>query len=323
MRATIAAEAACAVYYAISGSPEATELVIGIGIALPLLVLWIAGRCAVKGDRTARFVLAGWLVYLAGASTTGLHVLGYLPHHFITTYGLQTASILEFVMLSLALGDRLWMVKREQQSRMSEMNRELSVLNENLESIVVERTRKLEQKNLELRELAVRDSLTGLFNHSTTIELLEQLLQQSNRYRFSIAAIMLDLDHFKSINDGYGHATGDRVIEAVADVLKQSARSSDIVGRYGGEEFLIVLAHADESAAREYGERLLQRLRNVQVKGFDRPLTASAGISITGPANQGIITAEIIARADDALYESKRNGRDCLTVSEQSLAANA
>ena len=215
------------------------------------------------------------------------------------------------------------MVKREQQSRMSEMNRELSMLNENLESIVVERTRKLEQKNLELRELAVRDSLTGLFNHSTTIELLEQLLQQSKRYHFSIAAIMLDLDHFKSINDGYGHPTGDLVIEAVADVLKQSARSSDIVGRYGGEEFLIVLAHADESAAREYGERLLQRLRTVRVKGFDRPLTASAGISITGPANRVIMTAEIIARADDALYESKRNGRDCLTVSEQSLAVNA
>ena len=76
VRATIAAEGACAVYYVISASPTVTQLIVGIGVALPLLVLWIAGRCVAMGDRTARFVLAAWLVYLAGASTTGLHVLG-------------------------------------------------------------------------------------------------------------------------------------------------------------------------------------------------------------------------------------------------------
>ena len=95
----------------------------------------------------------------------------------------------------------------------------------------------------------------GLYNHSTTIELLEQLLNQSQRYEFPIATVMVDIDNFKQLNDTFGHQLGDHVLEEVSQTLADSVRGADVVGRYGGEEFLIIMPHADALAAREYGER--------------------------------------------------------------------
>ncbi|MEX2482082.1 MAG: GGDEF domain-containing protein [Gammaproteobacteria bacterium] len=186
------------------------------------------------------------------------------------------------------------------------------------------RTHELEERNRELGELAIRDSLTGLYNHSASIELLDQILNQSQRYGFPVATLMIDIDHFKRINDDHGHQVGDSVLESVAQALLDAVRSSDVVGRYGGEEFLIVMPHADAPAAREFSERLLRRIREIQVPGGDgKHVTVSVGIAVCHPHGQYLGAAEAVERADTALYRSKRNGRDRLTVDSVSLVAES
>ncbi len=171
-----------------------------------------------------------------------------------------------------------------------------------------------------MSELAARDSLTGLYNHSTAIELLEQLVQQSQRYAFPLAVIMVDLDNFKQLNDTYGHQAGDQVLEAMSQTLLDSVRGSDVVGRYGGEEFLIAMPHTDAPAAREYGERLLKRVREIDVPGCGaRNLTASVGVAVYYPHGQRTSAPELVRRADEALYRSKRDGRDRITIDGLSL----
>lgn len=307
----------------VDGGRIGTTLAVSTGIVLPPLLLYVAIRCVVLGDRTARFVLAGWLVYLLGVSTTGIHLLGLLPHSFFTAHGMQIGSVVEFVLLSVALADRFWSLKRTRDRELEQANAALSSLNAGLESRVGVRTRELEEKNDRLRELAVRDGLTGLYNHTAAVELLEQQTQQSRRYGYPLAVVMLDIDHFKRVNDELGHLVGDDVLSAIADVLREAVRSADVVGRYGGEEFLMLMSHIDVAAAREFAEKLLQRVRDINVPSA-QDLRVSASIGIFVYANQHPVMSgrDLIERADAALYRSKRDGRDRVTIDSISLLSD-
>ena len=128
---------------------------------------------------------------------------------------------------------------------------------------------------------------------------------------------MVDIDNFKQLNDTYGHQLGDHVLEQVARTLSESVRGSDVVGRYGGEEFLIVMPHADALAAREYGERLLGLIRDIGIG--DKHISASIGVSVFHPRGHRASAQDVIRRADEALYRSKREGRDRLTIDSLSL----
>ena len=112
------------------------------------------------------------------------------------------------VALAVGLSERLWNLQRAREAQIAAAYADLAALNTNLEGMVRSRTRELEARNRELSELAVRDSLTGLYNHSTALELLEQLLLQSQRYEFPIVTVMVDIDNFKQLNDTYGHPLG-------------------------------------------------------------------------------------------------------------------
>ena len=242
----------------------------------------------------------------------------------LTTYSLYLGSLVQFLSLSLALGERLWVLQREKDIEIETVSADLATLNDHLDEIVETRTLDLEERNRELSDLAIRDSLTGYYNHSTSIELLEQLLNQSQRYKFPIATIMVDIDHFRPINDIYGHQIGDKVLERVSKALTALVRGSDVVGRYGGEEFIIVMPHADVLAAREYGERLLQKIREIEIPGKSGVhIAASAGVSVFYPHGHRTSAPRVIRRADEALYRSKRDGRDRLTVESLSLLESA
>lgn len=269
------------------------------------------------GDRIAGYLLCGWLAFMLGMSLTLLDMTGALSSSWWTVNGIYFGSLGEFVALAVGLSERLWTTQRAREAQIVAVNADLAALNANLESMVQTRTHELEARNRELSELAVRDSLTGLYNHSTTIELLEQLLNQSQRYEFPIATVMLDIDNFKQLNDNFGHQLGDHVLEEVSQTLADSVRGADVVGRYGGEEFLIVMPHADALAAREYGERILALIREIHIE--DNHISASIGISVFHPRGQRACAQEVIRRADEALYRSKREGRDRLTVDSLSL----
>ena len=168
----------------------------------------------------------------------------------------------------------------------------------------------------ELERLARFDSLTGLYNRRTVLGLLGDQMKHARRYDETLAVLMVDIDHFKKVNDRHGHLVGDRVLEAVASVLSQSVREVDAVGRYGGEEFLATLPKADTSAARIVGERMRRAVEAAGMTAHDGTVfhvTVSVGIS---GYRAGEDHLEFIGRADDALYSAKRNGRNRVEASD-------
>jgi diguanylate cyclase (GGDEF)-like protein len=173
---------------------------------------------------------------------------------------------------------------------------------------------KVFQKALEKQ--ATTDFLTDTCNRRQLLAHCENEMSGLTRTReddgqeSSVGFIMLDIDHFKKINDTFGHAAGDEIIRELAARLRDSVRQHDIVGRYGGEEFLIVLPDAAEEQLRAIAERLWRSVRSEPFRygGENIPVTISLGVAVSTVADEG--HEEIIRRADDALYRSKNEGRD-------------
>ncbi len=188
---------------------------------------------------------------------------------------------------------------------------------------------KLAALSQELERVALTDDLTGLSNRRALSERLTEAIAQARRQREPLSVLMIDLDCFKQINDSFGHDAGDRVLAAVGRLLRSVFRSSDIFGRWGGDEFLVVLPTTDERGAQMAAERLLEAARKTSASdlGFSEE-TVDAGdanngneqltLSI-GSATGTYTTAEqLLQQADEALYESKAMGRDRITIAGRS-----
>ncbi|SEH30006.1 diguanylate cyclase [Magnetospirillum fulvum] len=173
---------------------------------------------------------------------------------------------------------------------------------------------KLRALNTQLRALSQTDALTGLANRARLNERLQVEFERYRRYARPFAIILLDIDYFKLVNDEFGHLIGDKVLIAFADIARKVVRTQDVVGRWGGEEFLILCPETDLEQARVLAERI-----GHEVRGYDfalgHHLTASAGIAalVTGESPDGLLN-----RADEALYRAKRDGRDRVVVSASS-----
>ena len=181
-------------------------------------------------------------------------------------------------------------------------------------------TKQLQQ---ELRLMASTDPLTGLLNRRRFLEQAETEFLRSQRYRHELAAVMLDIDHFKSINDSHGHFVGDQVLIAMARATENLLRGTDIMSRWGGEEFVILMPETPLAGAAILAERLreeLARLAVVTPAGALR-FTVSAGVAARGEPDAGI--TDIMQRADTALYTAKHHGRNRVQVltAEGSCAA--
>jgi diguanylate cyclase (GGDEF)-like protein len=158
--------------------------------------------------------------------------------------------------------------------------------------------------------LALRDDLTGLPNRRSIVEFARVQLRTSRLENSKLCLALIDVDEFKSINDECGHAVGDAVLSAIAAVCAQQMRSNDKLGRYGGEEFLLIMPGSDLSQVPHVFARLRNAIQQVQVAGLppSRKLTFSMGATeVTGPADD---LDKLTKRADDALYRAKQGGRD-------------
>ncbi|MCC6735628.1 MAG: sensor domain-containing diguanylate cyclase [Bauldia sp.] len=163
---------------------------------------------------------------------------------------------------------------------------------------------------LELRNRATRDALTGCLSRRAFREEASRTIALSLRHDLPLALITFDLDHFKSINDTFGHAAGDEVLKAAAATIMRTMRRSDVLGRLGGEEFGVLLPNTDLAGAFEAAERMRSVLaeREVDIGGRTLTVTASFGVAAAG---NGVETAEaLLARADEGLYSAKRSGRN-------------
>ncbi len=158
-----------------------------------------------------------------------------------------------------------------------------------------------------LERLATVDGLTGVFNRRAWLDHARQVLAASLRNGQSLAVLMIDIDHFKQINDTLGHGAGDRALCLVATELQAAASAGDVVGRYGGEEFCVLMAQADDNAARAFDQRLRRRLQEAAPRELGFELGYSAGISRCRPP--GDTLEAMLRRADAALYRAKDGGR--------------
>ena len=185
-------------------------------------------------------------------------------------------------------------------------NEELRRMNAELEDIVAARTEELVEKNRLLEVLSVTDKLTGLYNRRKLDELLDEELIRARRYKVEVSIIMLDIDHFKRVNDTYGHGVGDDVLVGMARLLREHTRDADALGRLGGEEFVVVCRHSNAEACLQSAIKLREAIAAHHFPGVGQ-VTSSFGIASCRPDDTA---ATLLARADAALYRAKYAGRN-------------
>ncbi len=167
-----------------------------------------------------------------------------------------------------------------------------------------------------LRELSVRDPLTGLFNRRYMKETLEREIQRVHRAGSTLGVVMLDVDHFKKFNDTHGHEAGDAVLASLAGVIVRSVRAEDVACRFGGEEFVLILPGATPEVTRERAERLRQTVESsLRPDHHGQALTVTISLGVAGYPLHGATPTEVLAAADTALYSAKNRGRNRVVAS--------
>lgn len=182
----------------------------------------------------------------------------------------------------------------------------------------------IKEAQQKLVELATIDDLTQLYNRRYFFERFDQEMERAKRYQRPLSCIILDIDHFKTVNDTYGHLTGDQVLRDISEVLKKNCRQSDLAGRYGGEELIVLLPETDSAGAMIIAERIremIEQHQTVNGKGVTIQVTVSLGVaSLTGPELRIIDKHErIVQYADDALLLAKKEGRNRIKIYKPEL----
>jgi len=210
-------------------------------------------------------------------------------------------------------------VADESESRYQELEqRMLSLQRENLDLTV---------RNRRLSEVSSRDTLTGLYNRWYVIEKIDSELNRALRHGSPMSLLMLDIDHFKRINDTWGHPAGDEVLRSVGKLLRESCRIYDVPGRYGGEEFCIVLPETKPGNTTVVAERIRKRLETTTLACGESSVAVTASIGIAGMDDEGdgeaLSPAGLIDRADRALYSAKSRGRNRIEMWDRALLEGA
>ncbi len=284
-------------------------------------VLWIVFAAFVvmrRGYTPARLFLLAWGMMLLGTILFAALAFGIVPRTLFTEYGVQIGSALEMLLLSIALSYRYALLRDEHARIIDDTHLQL-------EREVAERTREarstlsqLEDAHRRLRDSSRRDGLTGLYNRAHFHEGFETLLQAAREDRRPLSLLMIDLDHFKAINDTHGHLVGDACLRWAAHRIGQALRTHDaaLLARFGGEEFVALLPDHDLRRAVEVAETLRQRLvEEPCVNGEHRlRVSASIGVHTIDPGHE-IDSDAALSVADQALYAAKANGRDCVRTS--------
>lgn len=291
------------------------SVLVPLAVAACLLGLTVGIVACFEKRASAPYYTLAWTMLFMGGIVIAFNKANILPSNLFTEYALLIGSLLEVLLLSFALAER---INQERSLRIQAQSIALDTqkqANDALEQRVAERTQELEYANKKLQELSDTDQLTGLKNRRYLNQFLESEFARSNRYQHSIAILMIDIDHFKSVNDNYGHLAGDLCLKTVAEQISQCNREpTDLVARYGGEEFCFVLPETTATGAQVVAERILRQIENtaVTLKSGSLRVTCSIGFYASVPTSAKEVNS-FIDRADAALYHSKQNGRNCLT----------
>jgi diguanylate cyclase (GGDEF)-like protein len=252
-----------------------------------LVVAYMAWR---KGNRAAGWFLIAWMMLETFAIATAIRLLIGRAEQAETLlyYGLPFSMVAAAILVALGVADRL----REQRRALSDAERR-----------------------------AQTDPLTGVLNRRSLVERLDAACLRARARGLPIALLFIDLDHFKQINDSYGHAAGDACLRAIIGPIQAELRQSDVIGRYGGEEFVVILSSADMAAAHPIAERIRNRVAEVRVDGFGPPIKLTCSIGVASSDTLGVWGEHLIALADSAVYAAKRSGRNRVQVAIAKVAA--
>lgn len=314
------------------------RLLFGLGVVLLLASLWLPYSLMIKvdtvyamlsmlfmfcvgvarlrqGERAARWYVASWLVFYAGYLFYGLAAFGYIPGFMAQERWMQIALGSQIFLLTYAevmqLRDLLDKALQIESTARSSLQHEVQRRTEDLRATM----QALEQANQQLRALTLHDPLTGLLNRRGLDESLEQLLRQLGRAHHALVLVVFDIDHFKRVNDQFGHDMGDMVLKWVAEVLGNLVRrKSDVLARFGGEEFVVLLPATAQADAVALIQRVLAHARHSPVvlpDGRQLSITLSAGLAAWAV---GDTAQTLFKRADECLYQAKDAGRDRLVA---------
>jgi diguanylate cyclase (GGDEF)-like protein len=164
----------------------------------------------------------------------------------------------------------------------------------------------------DIETLAITDGLTGVYTRRYFIERFEEEMKRSALRKRSLAFLMIDADHFKNINDQYGHLTGDKVLKEISVIIQENVREIDLVGRFGGEEFCVVLPDTEMDGAKVVAERIRKSAEKKLLKAYDNTLQVTLSIGIAMYPSDGKILDELMDKSDWALYRAKSQGRNCV-----------
>lgn len=185
----------------------------------------------------------------------------------------------------------------------------------------VRRADALMTQSAALKEASIRDVLTQVYNRRYLWNWLENQLLQCSRYSYSLACLMIDIDHFKGVNDNYGHVMGDKVLIDFSRIVAEHLRASDILVRYGGEEFVVLAPYCSLADAGEMAQRILNSVRSRAIGGLAAgQTTCSIGVSEWTPA-QPCTSEELLKTADARMYQAKLSGRDCVVIETTQAAS--
>lgn len=245
-----------------------------------LVVAFLAWR---RDNRAAGWFLVAWCLLEAFTIATALHLLLSRTGESaaLLYYGLPSSMVAAAVLIALGVADRL----RDQRLALTDAERR-----------------------------AQSDALTGVLNRRSLLERLDSACLRARARGLPIALLFIDLDHFKQINDSYGHPAGDACLKAIIGPIQAELRQSDVIGRYGGEEFVVILSSADAAAAQPIAERIRERVAEIRVAGFGAPIHLTCSIGIATSDTLGVWGEHLIARADEAVYAAKRCGRNCVQI---------
>ena len=222
----------------------------------------------------------------------------------------------DFAALTIPLPDECILFIAEPVHATTELKAVTAELQKTKRSLAIKET-ELKAVIAQADEVANTDALTFLPNRRQMIGDLQREVILSDRYDTPLAISMLDIDHFKNINDTYGHPVGDEVLQRLAGELRQRIRQPDTIGRYGGEEFLVILPHSTLQAAIEQAERLCRHVRSLLIKSNEAGISLTISIGIAQYKIHKEDWQTFLSRADAALYRAKNAGRDQWAVSEE------
>jgi two-component system, sensor histidine kinase LadS len=240
-----------------------------------MVVCFLAWR---RGNRAAGWFLIAWALLEGFTIAAAVRLLTASPDSDpLYYYGLPLSMVAASILVALGVADRL----RAQRVALSDAERR-----------------------------AQTDPLTGVLNRRSLIERLEAACSRAKARGLPIALLFIDLDHFKQINDNFGHQAGDACLRAIIDPIHAELRQSDVIGRYGGEEFVVILSSADAAAATPIAQRILERVADVRIHGYGAPIGVTCSIGIATSDTLGIWGEPLLAQADAAVYVAKRSGRN-------------